>query len=170
MAGWLAGLGWIAMQAAAQAPTPPPPVALPGDRIVTAEPDAEALALGRALAESGTLASLLPLVIAKDTAELVAEHMALTPAERERLRAIAARVGAEGTARLMTAHGRAYAQRLTLAELRELAAQIRSPAWEAYRKAQPGAIAATMASVGSLDFKADVRKALCAEMGKGCGD
>lgn len=123
---------------------------------------------GRALAESGTLASLLPLLIAKDTEELVSECTDLTPAEERRLRATAARIAAAGSERLFAAQARAYPMRLSEADLAVLVAAAREPAQQRYRTALPGAIAATMAGVGERDLKKDIRAAWCKEAGKGC--
>lgn len=166
----------VASSVAAQdATTPPtaapakPAPAIPGDRILTQSPSPRALTLGRELAESGTLASLLPLLIAKDTAELVAEYKDLTPAETTRLGALSAEVAAAGSERLFAAQARAYAMRLSEADLTVLAAATRDPAQARFRAALPGAIAATMAGVGELDLKKDIRAAFCKETGKGCG-
>lgn len=153
--------------AAQQAGGPP---AIPGDRILTEAPSPRALALGRELAESGTLASLLPLLIAKDTEELVGEYEDLTAAEQQRLRAVAAEVAAKGTERLFAAQARAYAMRLSEADLAALVTASRTPAQQRYRAALPAAIAATMAGVGELDLKKDIRAAWCKESGKGCGN
>jgi hypothetical protein len=144
--------------------------ALPPDPILTETPGPRALALGRELAQSGTLASLLPLLIAKDTEDLVAEFPDLSTTETARLRAIAAEVAASGTERLFAAQARAYAMRLSEADLAVLAEAARSPAQARYRAALPFAIAATMAGVGELDLKKDIRAAWCKETGKGCGE
>lgn len=163
----------LSMPAAALAQSATQPPAIIGDRILTQAPSPRALALGRELAESGTLASLLPLLIAKDTEELVAEYKELTPAQMQRLRALAGEVAAKGSERLFAAQARAYAMRLSEADLAVLAAAARDPAQARFRAALPGAIAATMAGVGELDLKKDIRAAWCQEVGpsagKGCG-
>lgn len=176
MIGWLAAGAVMAAVQTAEVPAaaPAPPVsapaqpAIPGDRVLTDTPSAAAEALGRELAASGTLASLLPLLIAKDTEELVGELKGLSPTETARLRAIAAETAAKGTERLFTAQGHAYAMRLSEADLRALVAASRDPAQQRYRAALPGAIAATMMGVGELDLKKDIRAAFCKETGKGC--
>ena len=171
-----AAMAWaaLALPFGATAQQPPQAPAIPGDRILTEAPSPRALALGRELAESGTLASLLPLLIAKDTEELVGEYKDLTPAEAQRLRALAAEVAAKGSERLFAAQARAYAMRLSEADLEVLVAASRTPAQKRYRAALPGAIAATMAGVGELDLKKDIRAAWCREAGpkadKGCGE
>ncbi len=164
---------WAVLMATSQvaAPawgTPPPLPAFPGDRILTERPSAKAEALGRELAGSGTLASLLPLQIAKETEELVAEHEGLTPAEQTRLRALAAEMGATGRDRLLSVLGHAYAMRLSEADLAAIIAFRRTSAHKALATAEPAVIAATMQAVGELDFKGDVRGAFCKETGKGC--
>ena len=50
------------------------------------DPTAEALALGRRLAETGTLATLLPLKTAQEREELVAEHPDWSEADKAALR------------------------------------------------------------------------------------
>jgi hypothetical protein len=171
MAALAAGLptGATAQETAAdQTPPVAATTALPADRILTETPGPRALALGRDLAESGTLASLLPLLIVKDTEDLVAEFPDLSAAETARLRAIAADVAASGSERLFAAQARAYAMRLSEADLAVLAEAARSPAQARFRAALPFAIAATMAGVGELDLKKDIRAAWCKETGKGC--
>jgi hypothetical protein len=132
------------------------------------DPSAEALALGRRLAETGTLAALLPAITAKETEELVAEHPEYSEADKAALRRIAGEVSESGRGRLMEATGRGYATRLTIEDLRALVAFNEGAAARHWRDATPGAVMEAMASVGQLDFKADARKAFCARTGKGC--
>ena len=136
--------------------------------LAAAAPSPEALSLGRQLAETGTLASLLPLISAKETEELVAAHPELSAADRIALRATAQRVFEAGRDRLMAATGRAYAERLSVQDLRKLVAFHKSGAARRFRAASPMAIAATMQSVGKMDFKADVAAAFCRERGRLC--
>jgi len=130
---------------------------------------AEAERLGRELAAQGTLAALLPLIAAKETEELVAAHPDLNEPDKAALRETARATYAAGEARLMAATGHAYAQRLTVAELRRLVAFNRTPAARRYRAAMPEAIAATMQAIGPMDFKADTAAAFCRRTGKLCG-
>lgn len=131
-------------------------------------PSAEAQRLGRILAEQGTLASLLPLMKAKETDELAKEDPALSAAEQANLRATAERVYEAGYSRLMKATGDAYAQQLSVGDLRALIHFYQTPAAARYRAATPKVIFATMQSVGQMDFKGDVRKAFCAETKRLC--
>ena len=133
-----------------------------------AVPTPEAEALGQRLAESGTLAALLPLMIAKDTEDMVAAHPELTEAERSELRAVARQQAAGGMDRLMRAEGHAYAVALPLADLRALVAAAESDAAKRQRAALPRVIATTMQTAGELDFKADTLAAFCAKTGKAC--
>lgn len=158
--------GGIAHAADPAATTP----AIPGDRILTETPGAAALALGRELAENGTLAGLVPLMVAKDTAELEGEYKGLNEAETARLRALSAEIVAAGKERLFAAQARAYAMRLSEADLAVLVAASKDPAQARFPAALPGAFAATMTSVGSIDFKKEVRTAFCKETGKGCDE
>jgi hypothetical protein len=131
-------------------------------------PSAEAQRLGRKLAEQGTLASLLPLLKSKETAELLKEDPGLSAAEQTKLRATAERVFEVGYGRLMKATGDAYAQQLSVADLRALTHFYQSPVAARYRAATPQVIRATMRSVGEMDFKGDVRAAFCAETRRLC--
>jgi hypothetical protein len=140
-----------------------------GVALAAASPSPEALALGRQLAESGSLAALLPLIQAKETEELVAANPELSAPEKAQLRAVAARTFAAGRERLMAATANAYAERLSVEDLRALVAFEKSPAAGRYRAAMPAAIAATMQAVGPMDFKGDVLEAFCKETGKLCG-
>lgn len=141
---------WMAM-AAAQAP---------------AEPEAQAL--GRRLSEAGLVGSLLPMMTAKETDEMVAARPELNAAEQARLRAIAAATARAGTARLMKAEGDAYAARLSVEELKTLVAFHESPAARRQRAVMPQVIAATVRTVGSIDFKGETLAAFCKETGKAC--
>lgn len=136
--------------------------------LLAPDPTPEALALGKRLAETGTLAALLPMKIAQETEELVAEHPGWSEADKAALRAAATEQGKAGVERLMTATGRAYAEKLSVEDLRVLVAFNEGEAGKRWRAATPGVIAAAMAEVGELDFKGDTRKAFCAKTGKGC--
>ena len=136
--------------------------------LAAASPSPEALALGRELAEHGSLAALLPLIQAKETDDLVASHPQLSRSEQLTLRAVAARTYQAGRERLMAATGRAYAERLSISDLRRLVAFEKTAAAGRYRAAMPAAIAATIRAVGPMDFKGDVLKEFCKETGKLC--
>jgi formate dehydrogenase maturation protein FdhE len=136
--------------------------------LATTAPPADALRLGRKLAEQGTLASLLPLMKAKEVDELLAEDRSLSAADQTKLRATADRVFERGYDRLMDAIGTAYAKQLSVKDLRTLTRLYASPAAVRYRQVMPQVILATMQSVGQMDFKGDVRKAFCAETKRLC--
>ena len=136
--------------------------------LAAAEPSPEALALGRQIAESGTLASLLPLMQQKETEELIAANDGLSQADKDRLKATAAKVYEAGRERLMQSEARAYAERLSIDDLRAVATFRTSDAGKRERAAMPGVIADTMHRVGKLDFKGDVVAAYCKETGKLC--
>lgn len=131
-------------------------------------PSPSAIRLGRLLAEHGMLASILPLMKAKEIDELVAEDPHLSVGEQVRLRATAERVYRRGYERLMAATGEAYARQLSMADLKALVRFNSSPVATRYRSVTPTVIQATMKSVGQLDFKGDVRKAFCAEVHRLC--
>ena len=136
--------------------------------IAAAAPSAEALALGRQIAEAGTLASFVELVQSKETGELVEAHPELSDSDKSKLRATAHSVYLAGRERLMQATARAYAERLSIADMRDVVAFQKSRAGQTYRGAIPAVIAATVESVGEMDFKGDVLVAYCKETGKLC--
>ncbi|MEI9851228.1 MAG: DUF2059 domain-containing protein [Sphingomonas sp.] len=136
--------------------------------LVQAAPDAEAEALGRRLAEAGTLAALLPAIVAKDREELVAEHPDWSDADKAVLRETADTVAGAGIGRLMAAIGHGYATRLSIEELRALVAFNETPAARRWRDATPGAVMEALPAIGELDLKGDTRKAVCARIGKLC--
>lgn len=136
--------------------------------LATQAPAGEAAALGRRLAETGTLGTLLPLIVAKETAELVAAHPELSEADRATLRATAAETARAGSERAMKASGDAYAAKLSVADLRALVAFNESAPATRYRAAQPAVIMATMQALSGLDFKQDAMAAFCRKTGKGC--
>jgi hypothetical protein len=134
-----------------------------------AQPSAEAQRLGRQLADHGTLAALLPMMKAKEVEELLSSHKELKPAEQQQLRAVANRVFEQGRDRLLDATGRAYAERLSVADLKKLVAFYQTPAAARFQTVLPAVIGDTIANVGKMDFKADVLAAYCKETGKLCG-
>ena len=135
---------------------------------VVTQPSPEALKLGREIAEGGTMASFIQLVQSKETDELVDAHPEISTADKGKLRATAHRVYLSGRERLMAATGRAYAERLSVGDLREIAAFQRSRAGQSYRASIPAVIAATVKAVGKMDFKGDVLAAYCKDTGKLC--
>lgn len=138
--------------------------------VAASTPSAEAHRLGRALAEQGTLASLLPMMKSKETDELLKEDPKLTAAEQAQLRATADRIFRASYDRLMDATGNAYAQQLSVRDLRALTKFYASPVATRYRAATPTVILSTMKAVGEIDFKGDVRKAFCAETKRLCSN
>lgn len=131
-------------------------------------PDAEARALGMRYARTTTLATLLPLMTAKETADLVAAHPGLNAAEQDRLRQIAKRQADEGTRKLLEAEGDAYATHLSKADLRILVAAGESAAAKRLRAVMPSIIKTTMESASGIDFKGETLAAFCKQTGKLC--
>ena len=136
--------------------------------LAVASPSQDALAVSRQIAETGDLVSLLPMIQAEQTKELIEEHSELTEAEKTALRATSKRVFEAGRERLVGAIARAYADRLSIEELRSIAAFESSPAAKRYRAVTPAAIQAAIQSIGEPDFKGDVVEAFCKETGKLC--
>lgn len=133
-----------------------------------AAPTAEAEALGRRVAETGTLAALLPLLVAKDTNELVAQHPELDDAGKAKLRAVAAATAAIGRERVLGVVGHQYAIRLSIPDLKALAAFNESAAAKAWRAAEPLVIAETMLTIDGFDLKKEAWTAYCAGAGVTC--
>lgn len=137
--------------------------------LAAAQPSPEALRLGNEIARHGMLAALLPLKQQQDTADLLAEDRSLTVPEQAKLRATVKRLYADGEKRLFDATGRAYAERMSLSDLRAVAAFYRSDAAKRFQAVVPAAIMTTMQQVGEIDLKKDARGAFCKETGKLCG-
>lgn len=133
-----------------------------------AQPSAEAKRLGRTLASQGTLASLLPLMKASQTEELLAEDKDLSAEQKTRLRATADRVFDAGYERILATTGDAYARQLDIADLRTLTRFNASPAAGRYRAAIPGIMVEATKAMDDMDFKRDVRAAFCAEARRLC--
>lgn len=131
-------------------------------------PSAEAEALGRHIAERGTLGALLPLMVARDTEELVARHPELDGAGKDRLRAAAGAAARAAIARLMSTVGHQYALRLSLPDLKAVAAFSDSPAATAWRAAEPQVIAASMAGLDGFDLKNEAWTAYCRDPAAKC--
>ena len=62
-------------------------------------PSPEAEALGARLAGQGMLATLLPLIAAQETEQVIAEDVAMTDADKAKLRAIAKETASKGIAK-----------------------------------------------------------------------
>jgi hypothetical protein len=132
------------------------------------DPTPEALALGRRLAEAGTLSALLPIVVAKDREEVIGEHPEWSDADKAAFRTTADQVAADGIGKLMDATGRSYARKLNVEELRTLVAFNEGAAAKRWRDAMPAAIVEGMTAIGEFDFKKNARAAFCAKTGKAC--
>ena len=138
--------------------------------LATATPavPAEADAWGLRLARTGTLATLLPMMVAKDTEELVAGQTGLNDADRAALRIVAAKKAEQGISRVMAVEGHAYASFLSLDDLKALVRFNESAVSRHFRAAQPKVIGATMQGLAGVDFKKDVLTEFCKQTGKAC--
>jgi hypothetical protein len=135
---------------------------------LAAAPSPEAEALGRRLAATGALETLLPAIAAKETDEVSQQHPELSPGDREALRRTGAAVSAKLRARLAEAVGHQYAVSLSVADLRRLVAFAATPAARHYRAAMPGVTMRGLAAIGQVDFKGELATAFCAQTGKLC--
>jgi hypothetical protein len=136
--------------------------------LLAAEPSPEALKLGREVAETGTLASLLPVLSAQAVDELGRDHSDLSPADQKALRESAERTARAGNERILNETAQSYAKRLTVDELRSIAEFSRTAEARRLREVTPAAIAETMQALGKLDFKANAIANFCKETGKLC--
>jgi len=136
--------------------------------LLAAQPSAEALKLGREIAESGTLASMLPLIKQDEVGKLLKEHPELSAAEQAQLKQTADRVFTAGAHKLFAATARGYAERLSVEDLRVAAAYYRSPAAKRMQAALPQVIAGAMSAMQGMDFKKDLTAAYCKDTGKLC--
>ena len=128
----------------------------------------EVLRLSRQVAESGALAAMLPVIEARDTRDIIAEHPELSPADRQALLASARRTFLRGRERLMEATARGYAERLSVKDMRALVKFQRTTAARNHAEATPSVFAATMKAMGPMNFKADAVAVYCRESGNLC--
>ncbi|WP_298812395.1 hypothetical protein [uncultured Sphingomonas sp.] len=145
---------WLAVMAQAMAPvmsTPP-----------RTHHSSEALMLARRLAQTGTLTTIIPLMVEKDLSDLVAEDKTLTPAERAQVQAKGRELARAKTAELIERMAAGYAARLSLADLRQLAAAAASPAAARKRAADLPITLSTMQAIGPFDLKKQTAAATCA--------
>ena len=145
-----------------------PMLAIAAAALLLAIPTPEAEALGRRLAATGALETLLPAVAAKETEDLIAQHPELSEAERQTLRATGREVAATLRDRLVDAFGPEYAATLSVEDLRALVAFAESPAARHYRDAEPGVLTRAAPKLGGIDFGGTLRKSFCAKTGKLC--
>ncbi|MEP7316962.1 MAG: DUF2059 domain-containing protein [Sphingomicrobium sp.] len=136
--------------------------------LIAAEPSDESIALGREMANVGTLATILPMMEKAETDALVAEHPELSAAEQSRLRDVAHATYFAGREKALAADARAYASHLSIADLRALVAFSRTDAARHLRAAMPTIATATMQDLGAINFKGEARDAFCKETGKLC--
>jgi hypothetical protein len=131
-------------------------------------PSAAALELARRLAAHGALAMVAPMMAEKDLADLASEDPTLTTEQKARLLAIGHTEARTALDRLTRTLGVRYAAKLSIADLRTLVAQTESPAAARLRAIQPGVVAETMTTIGTLDLKKQTAAAFCKESGKLC--
>ena len=104
---------------------------------VSAAPNREAEALGIRLARTSGIATIAPMMVQKDLAELANEDPSLSSVQRERLRQIGNAEGRAGIELVVAALGASYAKRLSLRDLRALVKQNESPEAGRRRAAEP---------------------------------
>lgn len=136
--------------------------------ILAAAATPEEIDLGTRLARSGNIASIIPVIELRQTEELIKTMPHLTRAERDQFRETAHLVAEKGTDFLFRAEGRAYAERLSLADLKALIAFEESELAKRKRAAEPAVTAATMQAMRGFNFKQEVMKAFCAKAKKAC--
>lgn len=133
-------------------------------------PSAEAESLGVRLAQTGTLAALLPAVTAKERDSIIAAHPELSDAEKATLASTADELAKAAIDKLTAAIGHGYASRLSVEDLRALVAFNEGPAAQHWREATPGAVMAAMQSVGEMHLTEETLAAFCTKTGKLCAE
>ncbi len=136
--------------------------------ILAAAVTPEEVELGTRLARSGNVASIIPVIELRQTEELIKSMPHLTKGEREQFRATAHAVAERGTDFLFRAEGRAYAERLSLADLKALMAFEESEVAKRKRAAEPAVTVATMEAMRDFNFRQEVMKAFCSRAKKAC--
>jgi hypothetical protein len=131
-----------------------------------ASPEAERL--GRELAASGSIEVIMPMIAAKETEEVIADHPELGDKDKALLRQTGQKVAIAGRDKLVNAFGHQYALALKVSEIKSLVAFNRTAAAKKYRRVMPQVTFAGLASIGKVDFKADLTAAFCAQTGKLC--
>ncbi|WP_375397986.1 hypothetical protein [uncultured Sphingomonas sp.] len=133
-----------------------------------AQPLSEAEQLGMRMARAGALATMGPALAERDIGETIADHPEWTKDDIARYRVIARRMASGKIDAIVLALGRAYAKRLSVADMRVLAEAAESPAAARRRAIEPVAVAEAMQSMDKLDMTTDSLAAFCKETGKGC--
>ncbi|MEL7689910.1 hypothetical protein [Citromicrobium bathyomarinum] len=128
----------------------------------------EALLLAREIAANGFLPSLVPLQTASEIEGMIKDNPNLTPSEIETLRAIGAQHAEQLRAKLIELDARAYADALSLSDLRALAVFERSEAAAHRRAAMPQIMMSVVTSLGDVDYGGGVKKDFCSQTGKLC--
>lgn len=131
--------------------------------------DAEAIALGREVARSSLLATLVPLKTASELDEIIAANPDLTPAEKGELRRIGTEHADALLERVLEVEGRALAANLSVEDLRVLDAFERSTAGRNRRAAMVSIIMTTVAELDGVDYGSGVKASFCRQTGKLCG-
>ena len=147
------------MLVAAQTATVPAPLPTPS---------ADAMEAARTISRNSVIVSLVPLQTKAEIEKMIVDNPGLSDTEKERLRTIGQREADAMMARFVEADAAAHAARLSVEDLRAIAAYESSPAAARRRTAMPAIIEATMARLGDADFGKAVRTAFCAETGKLC--
>ena len=128
----------------------------------------EAIRLGEELSSYGTLATLAPIMTAKEAEDLVAAHPELSKAEQDNLRAAAKKEAQQLRAKAIAVEGKVFAETLSIEDLRALTAFARTDAAKRQREAMPSIIVGTMKGLGNVDYKASVLAAYCRDYRKLC--
>ncbi|GBH32968.1 hypothetical protein [Sphingobium xenophagum] len=133
-----------------------------------APPSGEAETLGRRLAASSALASMIPMLVEKDLAELAAEAPDLSDSEKQALLTIGRAQAAQAVDKLLATMGHAYAERLSIPDMRALIAANDRPETKRFRAAQPAVKMEAMRTMGEVDLKKSTAAAFCKQTKKLC--
>ena len=136
--------------------------------LTVSTPSTVAEALGRRLAATGGLETMLPLIATTQVNELVAANPELSESERAQLRETGTSVAAAARQRLIEMMGHEYAGALSIADLRRLVAFNEGAVAARYRAAMPQATMRALARLGNFDLKAQVAQEFCVRTHRLC--
>lgn len=138
--------------------------------LAAATPSSEAIELGRRIAEAGLLSTLGPMQAQSEVDGLLKDNPDLNADQRAKLQNIGSEQMKTIGRKVLEAEAKAYANALSVADLRAIAAWLASPAAQAQKKAMPAIMLATVSALQGVDFKGGVKSEMCRQTGKLCGE
>lgn len=131
-------------------------------------PAADTADLSRRVADTSTLAELLPMIAMKEAGDLIKDHPELSAEEQAALRTTATEVMTAARTRLIAALAPTYAGALSPDQMRAIVAFEEGDAAKARRAADLPALMGAAKVLEGYDFKKEVLTSFCAKTGKAC--